>query len=203
KASVKVIGSGKKLIKEVYTDEEGQYRFEIPWRDSISLEVGKERYGSFEKAYDDKGMAEIEKNNLTIEIPFIEDLVTEKEGKTVLKLKKLNFERGKATITPEVAMVLDMAAYALKEFPQIRMGIETYTDSRGPSSTNLRISQSRADAIKDYLIKKGVAAESIVSSTGYGETKILNNCVDGVYCLDMLHQQNDRSLLVVKNYDSL
>src|SRR5690606_17545078 len=104
---------------------------------------------------------------------------------------------------PETAMVLDMAVYALKEFSEIRLGIETYTDSRGPSSTNLRLSQNRADAITDYLIGKGVPAESIVSAVGFGEEKILNNCTNGVSCLDMLHQQNDRSLLVVTNYDSL
>lgn len=203
KVAVLVLDKDGKQIKEVYSNENGQYRFEIPWRDHIVLEIQKERYGTFRKEYDEKEIGEIVNNNLNVELPFLDEMVTQKEGKTVLKTKRISFDRGKAAITPETAMVLDMAAYALKEFPQIRLAIETYTDSRGASSVNLRISQNRADAIKDYLIKKGAPANSIISSVGYGEEKILNNCTNGVYCLDMLHQQNDRSLLVVTNYDSL
>ncbi|MCG2459783.1 OmpA family protein [Flavobacteriaceae bacterium F89] len=203
KVAVSVLDTEGNPIKEVYSNEDGQYRFEIPWRDHIVLEIHKERYGTFKKKYDEKEITALEKNQLNIELPFLDAMVAQKEDKTVLKLKKIRFDRGKSTITPEAAMVLDMAVYALKEFPQIRLAIETYTDSRGASSTNLKISQNRADAIKNYLIEKGAPAKSILSSKGYGEEKILNNCTNGVYCLDMLHEQNNRSLLVVTNYDSL
>ena len=87
----------------------------------------------------------------------------------------------------------------VKDFPTVQLRIETYTDSRGGSSTNFRLTQGRSDAIKAYLVKNGVPSTSILYSIGYGEDKILNNCTNGVYCLEMLHRQNQRSLIVVLN----
>jgi outer membrane protein OmpA-like peptidoglycan-associated protein len=133
----------------------------------------------------------------------LEDLVTEKEGQTVLKLNKFFFDRGKGAITPEIAGELDKVVAAVKDFPKLQLRIESHTDSRGGNSANLKLSQQRADAIRVYLLDKGVSPSNILYTVGYGEEKILNNCTDGVFCLEMLHQQNDRSLIVVLNYDLL
>ena len=69
----------------------------------------------------------------------------------------------------------------------------------GGSSANFRLTQQRSDAIKKYLLDKGVPASNILYSVGYGEQKILNNCHNGAFCLEMLHKQNQRSLIVVLN----
>jgi outer membrane protein OmpA-like peptidoglycan-associated protein len=67
----------------------------------------------------------------------------------------------------------------------------------------MKLSEERAAAIRDYLVSQGVAPEVFAEVKGFGETQIINNCSDGVYCLDVLHQQNERYPFVVLNYDEL
>ena len=130
-------------------------------------------------------------------------MIEVKEGKTVIKLKKFYFGTGSSKITPEIAIELDKVVDVLASFPNIQLNIETYTDSRGSSNTNLRYTKARSNAIKKYLLANGVSEGNIINTIGYGEDKILNNCKNGVYCLDILHKKNQRSLFVVLNDTTL
>ena len=136
-------------------------------------------------------------------IKFLDDLVEEQEDQTVVKLKKFFFDKGQSNVTPEIAQELDKVVDLLDRFPQLQLRVESHTDSRGGSSSNFTLSQKRADAIKKYLIQQGVPTGSILYSIGYGEEKLLNGCKNGVFCLDMLHNKNERSLIVVLNYNLL
>ena len=127
----------------------------------------------------------------------------DQEDQTVIKLKKFYFGKGLSNITPEIAQELDKVVDVMSRFPQLQLRVESHTDSRGGSSSNFTLSQKRSDAIKKYLIQKGVPAGSILYAIGYGEEKLLNGCKNGVFCLDMLHNKNERSLIVVLNYKLL
>ncbi|MEN8790044.1 MAG: OmpA family protein, partial [Flavobacteriaceae bacterium] len=98
---------------------------------------------------------------------------------------------------------LDKVVAIVSQFPQLQLRIESHTDSRGGSSTNFRVSQARADAIQKYLQDNGVPSSNILYAVGYGEDKIINQCKNGVYCLDFLHRQNERQLIVILNYNLL
>ena len=197
-ATVRVLTVAKESLKEVVSDAEGNYRIEIPWQEEVILETTKERYSLYSQQF--KGTA-IEQVAGSQNIPIVayENLVEEKEGQTVIKLKKFSFPKGKSTITETIAVELDKVVDAVKAFPGMQLRIETHTDSRGGSAYNFRLTQSRSDAIKQYLIGHGVPTSNILYSIGYGEDKILNNCKNGVFCLEMLHRQNQRSLIVVLN----
>lgn len=80
----------------------------------------------------------------------------------------------------------------LKDNPGTRIELSSHTDSRGSKAYNKHLSQMRADAIKSYLISKGVSPSRIVS-VGYGEERLLNNCSDGVPCSEAQHQLNRRT----------
>ncbi|MEX0360988.1 MAG: OmpA family protein, partial [Allomuricauda sp.] len=134
-----------------------------------------------------------------VQLAAYDDLVEEREGQTVVKLKDFYFGRGRTQLTPEIKTELDKVVTFVKDFPFVQLRIETYTDSRGGSSTNFRLTQGRSDAIKSYLIQNGVPETSVLYSIGHGENKILNNCTNGVYCLEVLHKRNQRSLIVVLN----
>ncbi|NJB70917.1 outer membrane protein OmpA-like peptidoglycan-associated protein [Saonia flava] len=203
KAYIRVFSSDNELLKEVYSDGEGQYQFEIPWRDFIKIEAGKERYSIYKKDLDESALNDIQKMDFHIDLALMDDLIEEKEGQEVIKLNKFFFDKGKSQITAEIAEELDKVVEAVHRFPEFQLRIESHTDSRGGSSTNFRLSQSRSDAIKKYLREKGVPESNLLYSVGYGEDKITNNCTNGVYCLDMLHRQNERSLIVVLNYNLL
>ncbi len=197
KARVMLLSSEGEIIKEAYSTENGDFRIEIPWRSQITIQITKEGYSIFSTSYSEKGMEELQISSYNIGLVKMEDLLTESENKTVLKLNKFYFEKGKAVINPEVATELDKVIVAVSKFPELRLKIETHTDSRGSSSSNKRLSQNRSDAIKSYLLKNGLSANTIVESIGYGEEMIRNNCTDGAYCLDFLHKQNERTLIVV------
>jgi outer membrane protein OmpA-like peptidoglycan-associated protein len=80
----------------------------------------------------------------------------------------------------------------LKEKPNVRIELASHTDSRGSDAYNLALSQRRADAIKNYLISKGISPDRIISK-GYGETRLLNHCSNGVKCTEAQHRVNRRT----------
>lgn len=201
KAQVRLFDQDGKIVKEVFTNENGDYNIEIPFQNTITIEATKEKYSIFSVTYKDNKLEEIQEKAFNMGIKFLEDLVEDQEGQTVVKLKKFYFDRGQSNITPEIAQELDKVVDVMSRFPQLQLRIESHTDSRGGASSNFTLSQKRSDAIKKYLLHQGVLASSILYSIGYGEDKLLNGCKNGVFCLDMLHNKNERSLVVVLNYN--
>lgn len=199
KAAVRLWNVDGELLAETYSDEDGSYRVEIPWEEEVVLEATKDRYSQFTKRFAQSDLEGKETLDFDIGISLYDDLVEEKEGQMVVKMKKFLFGNNRTQLTPEIEAELNKVVDFVKSFPSVQLRVETYTDSRGGSSTNFRLTQNRSDAIKQYLIEQGVPASNILYSIGYGEDKILNNCTNGVYCLEMLHQQNQRSLVVVLN----
>ncbi len=89
-------------------------------------------------------------------------------------VKKLNaysksvlFDNGKSTIKKESYNNLNEMVEIMNEYPNSSFAIEGYTDSSGKAASNLKLSASRAKAIKDYLISKGIN-ENRLSSKGFG-----------------------------------
>ncbi|MCK0148189.1 OmpA family protein [Arenibacter sp. F26102] len=203
KAQVRLFDQEGKVVKEVFTNENGDYNIEIPFQNTITIEASKEKYSTFSMTYNNNKLEEIQEKAFNMGIKFLEDLIEDQEGQKVVKLKNFYFDRGQSNITPEIAQELDKVVDVMNRFPQLQLRIESHTDSRGGASSNFTLSQNRSDAIKKYLLQQGVSASSILYSIGYGEEKLLNGCKDGVFCLDMLHNKNERSLIVVLNYNLL
>ncbi|WP_435624700.1 OmpA family protein [Flagellimonas sp.] len=197
--AIRLMESNGNIIKETVSNENGDYRLEIPWREEITITSTKDRYSNFSKKLDESEIEELSGKDFNIDISLYDDLVEEKENQTVVKLQKFFFGRGQTRLDATVMAELDKVVDFVQNFPAAQLRIETYTDSRGGTSTNFRLTQARSDAVKKYLIDQGVPASSILYSVGYGEQKILNNCTNGVYCLEVLHKQNQRTLIVVLN----
>ncbi len=93
-----------------------------------------------------------------------------------------NFESGKATLTVSSYDMLDEVASILKEkdYSDYFLRIGGHTDNVGGDDTNLQLSQARVDAVKAYLLSKGIPA-SRMEATGYGESKPIasNDTSDG------------------------
>lgn len=82
----------------------------------------------------------------------------------------LNFDFGKSTIRESSFPTLDKLAQTLIEAKNWKIDIDGHTDDKGSDSFNQKLSQDRANAVKSYLVSKGVTADTI-TATGYGETK--------------------------------
>ncbi|HLP15010.1 MAG TPA: OmpA family protein [Bacteroidota bacterium] len=87
---------------------------------------------------------------------------------TAIVLDGIVFNSGKAAITPESEAIIEKAYNTLQGNPEIEVEIRGYTDNVGKPASNLKLSASRAKAVRDYLIKKGIDAKRIASK-GYGQ----------------------------------
>ena len=202
-AAVSLYDEDGSLIKQINTGADGSFQLEVPWRANTTLKVDKNMFGSYVKKFGKTQMDELGNNPLNIELAYLDDIIEKKENLATIKMEDFFFAKGQSLVTPDIALQLDKVVDAALNFPQMQLRIESHTDSRGSDSSNKKISKERADAIKDYLLKKGVPTENIVGAIGYGEERLVNNCTNGVYCLDFLHQQNERTLIVVSNFDEI
>jgi outer membrane protein OmpA-like peptidoglycan-associated protein len=102
-----------------------------------------------------------------------------KEGKALV-LQGVNFRTGKSILLPESNVILDRVAESLVGNPDVRIEVGGHTDITGSKATNVRLSQARADAVRAYLISKGVAADHITAK-GYASTVPIadNTSVEG------------------------
>ncbi|WP_088340512.1 OmpA family protein [Robiginitalea sediminis] len=203
KARIRMVDASGATIKEAYTLADGSFFMEIPWRDNVRVLVDKERHTS--AVLGPFGTANTEDTTKAVEVTLtpVSSFVRDREGHHELKAERFFFDKGSAQLTAEIASLLNPAAEALKQFPSMQIRIEAHTDSRGSTQANLALSQRRALAIRDYLLSQGVAADQITSAEGLGESQIINNCTDGVYCLEVLHRQNERYPLIVENFENL
>ncbi|MBP6810765.1 MAG: PD40 domain-containing protein [Saprospiraceae bacterium] len=80
----------------------------------------------------------------------------------------------------------------LRQNPDFQVEIASHTDARGSDEYNLNLSQRRANAVVDWLAKQGIARERLTPH-GYGETKLVNKCGNGVQCEETQHQLNRRT----------
>lgn len=99
-----------------------------------------------------------------------EGCVPEKAAKFTGAIKGINFATGSAKILAGSFKVLDRAVKVLAEFPELRLRIEGHTDSTGSADLNRTLSQQRAEAVRDYLVKKGIAADRL-QAAGFGPDK--------------------------------
>jgi len=91
--------------------------------------------------------------------------------------KKLNdyartilFDTGKSSIKAQSTSVMVDIITILAEYPNAKFTVEGHTDSVGSASLNQKLSDSRANSVRDFLIDKGIGADRL-SAIGYGEDK--------------------------------
>jgi outer membrane protein OmpA-like peptidoglycan-associated protein len=108
--------------------------------------------------------------------------VNETQRGTVITLSgSVLFTSGNEQLSPQARQSLDQVATVLTNQPEgKRLTVEGYTDSRGKDSYNASLSQRRADAVRSYLVSRGVAADKI-SAVGRGEESPIasNDTPDG------------------------
>jgi len=102
------------------------------------------------------------------------------------------YELGSARITPASKSIIDEKLLPLLNSKPVSIELMSHTDARGNDDFNMSLSQQRANSVVNYLVSKGIS-RSRLTAKGYGETRLVNKCANGVECSESQHQQNRRT----------
>jgi len=94
----------------------------------------------------------------------------EARGRVIALPGTVLFAPGKAELRPSASNMLDQVARVVRDIPDRHVRIEGYTDSTGGPELNLMLSQSRAQAVRDFLVSRGVPP-SRITAMGFGATR--------------------------------
>lgn len=87
-----------------------------------------------------------------------------------IRLNNIFFDTGKSELRPESGPELDRLVTTLNDQPKMTIEVRGHTDNTGSNALNEKLSQDRADAVREYFISKGIEPDRI-GSKGFGETK--------------------------------
>lgn len=127
----------------------------------------------------------------------LDKLIVEEGGLLKIKIGIIYFDLDKSYIKGSAAIELNKILILMMQYPKMIIKIESHTDSRDTDSYNLSLSDRRAKSTKEYLIKSGIDSKRIENAIGYGESKLLNKCINGVQCSEAEHQLNRRSEFII------
>lgn len=133
---------------------------------------------------------------------FVEGAIALKKIKlnNTFKIENIFYDFNKSMIRTNEAKELDNLVQILRDNPNIMVELGSHTDCRGGDIYNLNLSQKRAHIAVEYILKKGEIPQNRISAKGYGETKLLNKCDDGVICSELEHAINRRTEIRITGY---
>ena len=101
------------------------------------------------------------------------DIILTPSGET-MRLNNLIFPQGKAVIDPKSFDELDEVAQMMKENPKMIIQLEGHTDNQGSAKANMELSEERVEAVKKYLVTKGIAKDRIKTKALGGSQPLAN-----------------------------
>jgi outer membrane protein OmpA-like peptidoglycan-associated protein len=104
------------------------------------------------------------------ELRLIMLVLDPKADEKVVAFGDTHFAFDQSTLTPEAKALLDKDIQFLKDNPKMDVRMAGYTSAEGTEEINQKLSEDRANAVRTYLVEKGLKAERI-SIIGYGRTK--------------------------------
>ena len=195
-ATVQLLNKNGRVVSETKTDEQGSYRFGdfLNCTEKYTVQASYRDYEKNEKSVTTPRGSDVVQTDLELTPPEC----PEDDLGCRLTLQPIYFDYGRHNIRPDAEVELAKILQALKEYPQLKIHIESHTDSRSSSSFNLRLSERRAQATMQWFIRKGIAKDRLTAK-GYGESMLLNHCSNGVQCSEDEHALNRRSMFIIKN----
>ncbi|WP_283771811.1 OmpA family protein [Cellulophaga sp. 20_2_10] len=193
-ASIKVIDENNEEISSTIMSSNGVY--------NITLDCNK---GNFVRAVvegyvpSEKYLAKSNGEPQVVDFYLERDKVTAGMGDDLAKLLQLStiyFDLNKFDIRPDAEIEIQKVIVAMEKFSSLKIKVNSHTDSRGKDAYNLWLSQKRAEATVNYMVSKGIDATRL-QGEGFGETRLVNKCENGVPCTIKEHQLNRRSEFII------
>ncbi|MCL9805712.1 OmpA family protein [Flavobacterium amniphilum] len=183
------------LIKETLTNENGVYVFEVECGKVYYVRAQKEEYETKE------GKITIDdttgKSELSLELEQrIKPVGEGTDLAKTLNIPIIYFDLDKSFIRKDAAFELEKILAVMLQYPEMKIDVRSHTDSRQTNKYNENLSERRAKSTMTWLIQNGIEARRLTSK-GYGETELVNQCSDGVKCSESEHQANRRSEFII------
>jgi outer membrane protein OmpA-like peptidoglycan-associated protein len=186
---------GKELARTT-ADHVGYFVFEkVPSDASYTTQASKETYSTNETRL---SLALYEREVSTT-IVLDQDQYKLEQGLDLAKalsLSHIYFNIDKSYIRKDAKVELEKIVEVLTQNPSIKIEIGSHTDSRQSKGYNQALSQRRAKSTLDYMVKRGIAKNRLTAK-GYGESQLVNKCVDEIQCSEAEHQLNRRSTFII------
>ncbi len=163
KIVIRNLETGEKFV--TYTNEKGEYSLSLPPGGKYSVSIEAKGYvfsSSFVDLKDKKSYY-----NLMEDIA----LAPIKKGEKII-LRNIFFDFDSYELKPESKYELDRLIRIMKEHKSMVVEIAGHTDDIGTEEYNLRLSQKRAEAVKQYLVEHGIEPQRIIAK-GYGKSQPL------------------------------
>lgn len=192
---VSLLDRDLKLVKESYTDKDGDYSFEVECGKKYSVRAEKKEYLTDEKSIaisEDSGKTVLD---IALE-PRISEIAETGNIADAFGIKDIHFDLDRWNIRDDAAIDIEKIIDVMKQHPQMIVDVRSHTDSRASHKYNEKLSGRRAAATMQYMISQGIEP-SRLTATGYGETQLKNKCADGVECTEKEHQENRRSEFII------
>lgn len=151
-------------VRQVRSDKQGVFLLSLPLGFDYAAFVDQQGFLFYSQNFSLTG---IQDDQLYFDLSI--RLQRPKPGSVVV-LNNVFFDFDKAELLPASNLELDKLVDFLGKLPDVRVELRGHTDSEGNAGYNLELSQRRAEAVRQYLVLKGVAATRLIAK-GYGESK--------------------------------
>ncbi|MCX7743060.1 MAG: OmpA family protein [Flavobacteriales bacterium] len=153
--------ASKEIFEADVNSKDGTFLVSLPSGRNYGIAVESEGYLFHSENFDliiPEGYKEV------VKIIYLEKV---KAG-TKLTLNNVFFDFDKSDLKPESTVELNRAIELLNKYPNLKIEIAGHTDNIGNDSYNQKLSERRAIAVRDYLVKNGFPENRIVKVVGYG-----------------------------------
>jgi peptidoglycan-associated lipoprotein len=175
------------------TDTTGSYKFNLVKKSDYTLKGEKEGY-----LVDNAKASTVGLDPGSI---IHQDLfLTKIELNKAIRLENIYYDLDKSFIRPDAARELNKLVKIMNDNPTLVIELGSHTDSRGDDHYNKELSERRAKAAVQYLVAVGGIDEDRIVAHGYGETRPLNRCTNGVACSVDEFQLNRRTEFTILKY---
>jgi outer membrane protein OmpA-like peptidoglycan-associated protein/tetratricopeptide (TPR) repeat protein len=183
--------------RDQVTKSDGKFFFQLEQKSDFSVVGAKPKWLSSEKgSATTKGLDRSAELYVDLSLRMYAP-----QKNAVIRLDKIFYDLNKSDLRLLSKQELDRLVQLMNDYPDMKVELSSHTDCRNTSDYNEKLSQRRSESAVSYIINSGIAKTRIVAK-GYGETKLINRCADGVQCSEEEHQQNRRTEFMIVECDS-
>jgi len=180
--------------KELVQDKNHDFQFALDQDKAYKVLVEHDNYKPAEFEFNTVGL--VDKSTVRRSVKMVKK-PDDKTTETVtinepIRLNNIYYDFDDDKILADAEQDLKFLVDLMKQYPDMEIELSSHTDAQGNDDYNQKLSQRRAQSAKNWMVAHGINAKRI-DAVGYGESQILNDCINGVDCTDDEHRVNRRT----------